>query len=250
MRTGSTLLAAALLPLLALPACKPKDDAVRPPPPATEFPRRAAIAFVRCVEQSGSQCVEGSEQLGAWDAFSVMGWLASGSPVGILRNIRRELAHHSNGRAVLRRFVATTEAMREPLRGAECNAERVIELDPLLAQLHPATKTRLENVGIWNTDIERVVDGLLTESGQLRGGYLVEMTCLGAPYSFYVATAVDGERHMAVGLLSGLPEFLGGSAPSREVVERSLKSTKIDPGMEVVAEGIAHPWLNFPVEAL
>jgi hypothetical protein len=205
---------------------------------------------VRCVEQSGSQCVEGSEQLGAWDAFSVMGWMASGSPTSILKNLRRELGHHSDGRAVLRRFVATTETMREPLRGAECDAERVIELDPLVAQLAPATKQRLESVGIWNPDIERVIDGLYTESGRLNGGYLVEMKCMGAPYGFYVATAVDGQRHMAVGILSGLPEFLGGNAPSREVVERSLQSTTIDVGMEAITEGIVHPWLNFPVEAL
>jgi hypothetical protein len=202
------------------------------------------------VEQTGSQCVEGSQQLGAWDAFSVMGWLAAGSPVGILRNIRRELQHHSDGQAVLRRFVAATESMREPLRGAECDAERVIELDPLVAQLAPATKTRLDNVGLLSADLEAVVDGLQEESGRLNGGYLVEMKCMSAPYSFYVATAVDGERHMAVGLLSGLPEFLGGSSPSREVVERSLSSRTIDTGMAAVAEGTVHPYLNFPVEAL
>lgn len=250
MRTGSTLLAAALVPLLALPACKQEEETKRAPPPATEFPRRAAIAFVRCVEQTGSMCVEGSEQLGAWDAFSVMGWLAAGSPLSILKNVRRELGHHSDGKAVLRRFVATTEAMREPLRGAECDAERVIPLDELIAQLAPATKTRLENIGIWNGDLEAVVDGLQSESSRLNGGYLVEMKCLSAPYSFYIATAVDGERHMAVGILSGLPEFLGGSTPSRQVVERSLKSTTLEVGTQGVTEGIAHPFLNFPVEAL
>ena len=250
MRSGSSLLAAALLPLLALPACKPSDEGTRKPPPATERPRRAAIAFVRCVEQTGSQCVEGSEQLGAWDAFSVMGWLAAGSPVGILRNIRRELEHHAQGKAVLRRFVASTESMREPLRGAECDAERVIELGPLVDQLAPATKARLENIGLLSADLEAIVDGLQTESSQLQGGYLVEMKCQSAPYSFYVATAVDGERHLAVGMLSGLPEFLGGSAPSREVVERSLQAKTLESGMGAIVEGTAHPYLNFPVEAL
>ena len=139
---------------------------------------------------------------------------------------------------------------REPLRGAECDADQVIPLDNLIAQLAPATKTRLEHIGIWNSDLETVVNGLETESGRLNGGYLVEMKCLSAPYSFYIATAVDGERHMAVGILSGLPEFLGGSAVSREVVENSLKSTTLEVGTQSVAEGIAHPFLNFPVEAL
>ena len=100
-----------------------------------------------------------------------------------------------------------------------------------------------------SADLSDVVDRLHAESRQLNGGYLVEMKCLSAPYTFYVATAVDGERHMAVGMLMGLPEFLGGSAPSREVVERSLRSKKLETG-SLITEGTIHPWLNFPVEAL
>ncbi len=250
MRVGSSLLAAALLPLLALSACKPDDTGPTKAPAVTEPPRRAAIAFVRCVEQTGSQCVEGSDQLGAWDAFSTMGWLAAGSPLGILKNIRRELQHHSDGKAVLRRFVAQTERMREPLRGAECDAERVIELTPLVNQLTPATKQRLEDVGLLSADMGEVVDALARESSGLNGGYLVEMKCFGEPYGFYVATAVDGNRHMAVGMLSGLPEFLGGTSPSREIIERSLDSTKLEGTFGGIIEGTVHPYLNIPVESL
>lgn len=242
-KAGTLALSALLCALPGLGACKSDDGVTNKPVAPTERPRRASVAFVRCIEQSGAGCVEMSGQLGAWDAFSVLGWLASGSPLGILRRLPQELAHHSDRNLVLRRFTAAAGRIQQPLRGAECEAKNVIELDPLIPELERAATARLQNIGIWNGDLETVVQGLAKESRGLKGGYIVEMGCMSEPYSFYVATAQDGERQLAVGLLSGLPEFLGGHSPSREIVERSLQAKTLDAGMGAGDSNLIHPWI-------
>ena len=229
--------------LVAGTACEPKDDGSNKPVAAADYPRRAGVAFVRCVESTGGQCVEMSESIGAWDAFSVLGWLASGSPVGILQRLPSELRHHSDRNLVLRRFTNAANAMQRPLRGAECDAESVIELGPLVDELEKAASARLQRIGIWSADLDAVVKGLAKESRGLQGGYLVEMRCLSEPFGFYVATAADGDRQLAVGLMSGLPDFLGGTAPPREAVERNLKSIEIEADASLTDSNLVHPWI-------
>jgi len=233
---------------MAAGGCTRDDDTTNRPVPEAERPRRAAIAFVRCVEQSGAQCVESSEQLGAWDAFSTLGWLAGGSPLSILRNLQRELIQHSDRNLVLRRFAADTQRLAQPLRGAECSAEKVIKLDDLLEMLEEKATSRLQNVGIWSEDLKRVVEGLSQESRGLNGGYITQMSCLREPHILYVATAVDGERQFAVGIMASLPQFLGGKDPDRRALDEARAGLTFGTTFGTAEEVSVDPWIPIAPE--
>lgn len=236
------------LALLSLPACKKAEETKEPT--AGEPARRAAQSFVHCVEQGGANCVQTNAKLGAWDAFSMLGWIATGSPISILEALPRELAHHQDGRSVQRRFVEKVERHRESLRGAECRTEQVNSLDAMVPKLEEAAQARLTTMGLWNADFQTVVGGLGTEASKgLGGGYLVSMRCQGDPWTVYVATTTEEQRQVVVGMLTVLPEFLGGAAPSRDASGQLKGKTLGDQGqMGVVLEGAVDPWINIPIE--
>ena len=233
---------------MAASGCNRGNEDTNKPIPETERPRRAAMAFVRCVESSGSSCVEASDQLGAWDAFSTLGWLAGGSPLSILRNLQRELTQHSDRNLVLKRFAADTKRFSQPLRGAECTPVKVIKLDPLLEMLEEKAAARLQNVGIWSGDLERVIKGLAEESRGLNGGYITQLECQRDPYVFYVATAVDGERQFAVGVMATLPQFLGGSDPDRRSLDESRRGVALEGNVAAIDEVIVDTWIPIAPE--
>jgi hypothetical protein len=230
-------------------ACKREEE---PRPPTEGEPaRRAAQSFVHCVETGGAGCIDSGLALGGWDGFSILGWLATGSPISILQALPRELAHHRDPRSVQRRFVDQVERHRDKLRGAECRPERVDPLDPMVPKLSQAAQTRLRAMGLWSGDLQGVVEGLGSEAGRgLAGGYLVSMRCLGDPWELYVATTTQQDRHVVVGMLTVLPEFLGGAAPSRDATTGRLRSITIQDTdqMSLVREGDVDPWLAIPVE--
>lgn len=248
MRSVFTLF---LVGLMAVGACK---RAAAPPPPieASAPARRSVMSFVRCVAQMGGRCVPESGKLTGWDAFSVLGWLADGSPLAILRVFRRELERHRDPRKVQGRFVNQAMQLHLPLRGAGCAVESVREIGPLIPDLQKQVETRLTAMGVWHGDLDRVVRELGDQAtADLTGGYLVHLECSSDPHTLHAATIQDGERHIVVGMLSGLPRYLGGDTLSAEFVERRLnaKTLSRNRGIGVgVADTAVHPWINIPVK--
>lgn len=235
-------------------ACKSDDGPARPLPP--EVPaRRAADSFVRCLERAGGQCVDMHTKQGAWDAFSILGWLSDGSPVAILQALPAELNHHTSRRSIQQRFVTLSQSLRERVRGAECKPEQVVSVGEMVPKMRQRVEQRMRKLGLWSADMQRVVDGLTQEATEgLSGGYVVEMSCYGDPYELYVATTTDQEteRQIVVGMLATLPTYLGGKSPSRDIVEGRLgsRSVGLNAGrVGLVREGtVDSQWIPIPVE--
>jgi len=242
------LLAAAVV---ASGGCKPDTGPVAPVGPA-EPARRAAQSFVHCVESEGGGCVSAEPKQGPWDAFALLQWLGSGSPISILKALRRELNHHSNPYEVQERFVVLTSRYREPLRGAECRSESAAPIAELLPKLESRVETRLQNLGLWRPDLEAVVNGLSSEAqAGLEDGWLVHMSCYDDPYDIWVATAKDGDRQVVVGMLTTLPSWLGGGPLDDERVEGRVRSKTLGSSktLGVIREGTADStWLPIPIE--
>lgn len=247
----SLLATVALTAALGASGCKKDTGPARTNTPETPA-RRAAMSFVHCVEQSGPACVGNELTQGAWDAFSILGWLADGSPTAILEALPRELSHHANARSVQQRFVNEVSRQDNKIRGAECEVKAINEFGSMVPKLREAAQRRLEALGMWRGDLGRVVDGLANEATEgLQGGYLVTMQCQAEPWQVYVATAIEGERHVVVGLMVDLPEFLGGDSAARDATSGRLRTIDLGtrPGaMAPVDESRMDPWLPFPVE--
>ncbi|NVB38625.1 hypothetical protein G6O69_12360 [Pseudenhygromyxa sp. WMMC2535] len=242
---------AAALALLALSACKTTtttSETVGPAEPA----RRAAQSFVHCVESEGGGCVRRDPKQGSWDAFSLLNWLGAGSPTSILRSLQRELEHHRDPLSIQDRLVVQAGRFREPLRGAECKPESAAPMTEVLPKLVARVQTRMEGLGLWRNDLAAVVDALKGEvEDGLSDGWLVHMTCYGDPYEIWVATALEEERQVVVGMLTMLPPWLGGHQPSEEVVEGRLRTRTPSSSttLGVVREGtIDSNWLPLAVE--
>jgi hypothetical protein len=249
MTARSSARAAAIAATLALAGCKRTGETKAPD--AGESARRTAQSFVHCVEQGGSVCVDTGARLGAWDAFSLLGWLATGSPISILQALPRELEHHKEARNIQRRFVDLVDRQREPLRGSECRAERSDPLDAMVPKLREVAQTRMTGLGLRTSELEAVVAGLSKEAGDgLRGGYLVSMRCQGEPWELYVATTTQEERQVVIGVMTRLPPVLGGTAPSRDSRTGRLAGVSIgDAGqLDIVSEGVVDRWVPVPVE--
>lgn len=212
--------------------------------------RRAAQSFVHCVELEGAACVGNEQKQLAWDAFSILGWLASGSPTSILQALPAELGHHQNPRSIQARFVAKVDRNDMLLRGAECRADKATAFAELIPKLRSASESRLDAMGLWRGDLEAVVDQLAKEAGEgLSDGFLITMRCATDPDRVYVATTTEEERFIVVGMLMELPEFLGGTAPSRDSSTDTLPTIVLDTGsVSSVREGIVDPWIPIPVE--
>jgi hypothetical protein len=233
-----------------LAACKDRHT-VTVPLPNQDPPVRAASSFVHCIEAGTSLCVKSEDTTGGWDAFYLLTWLSTGSPVAILEALPRELADHADPQRVQDRFVDEVERYATTIRGAECDASEQLGMDKLIDAAAELARRRLERLGLWQRNMATVVDGLAEEAhDDLGGGYLVRLECVREPYRVYVATRErDGEHHV-VGMTTLLPAQLGGDAPSREAIERRLESRALglDAAAAPVAEGDVHAWLPFPVE--
>ncbi len=214
--------------------------------------RRAALSFVRCVEQEGGSCVQPDDKQGAWDAFALLQWLGSGSPTSILQALRRELDHHKDPYAIQDRFVALTARYREPLRGAECVPDAAAPVDQLLPKLTSRVEARLQGLGLWRDDLAAVVEGLSREAQRgLGDGWVVHLTCEGDPFEIWVATAQDDERQIVVGLMTSVPTWLGGSEPDEDQIEGRMRSRTLgaSTSLGVVREGtVDSTWLPIPIE--
>ncbi len=212
--------------------------------------RRAAQSFVHCVEQQGAACVGYEDKQIAWDSFSMLGWLAAGSPTSILQALPSELGHHQNPRSIQARFVRKVDRNSMLLRGAECRADKATSFAELIPKLRSASQARLEAMGLWRGDLEAVVDQLSKEAGEgLSDGFLITMRCATDPDQLYVATTTQDERYIVVGMLMDLPEFLGGTAPSRDSSTGRLPTIVLDSGsVSSVREGVVDPWIPIPVE--
>ncbi|MCA9699311.1 MAG: hypothetical protein KC431_17430 [Myxococcales bacterium] len=220
--TVTALLGASLM--LGLGACDTKTTTTSTVGPA-EPARRAAQSFVHCVESEGGGCVKRDPKQGSWDAFALLHWLGSGSPTAILQSLPRELEHHKDPLSIEDRLVVQVARFREPLRGAECRPESATPMSELLPKLVARAEARLQSLGLWRNDLSMVVDGLAKEANDgLSEGWLVHMTCYSDPYEIWVATAVEEERQVVVGMLTTLPSWLGGDTPSEELVEGRLRS--------------------------
>ena len=129
-----TLRLASLVLVVVTGGCVKKvgtEEPVVPNLPA----RRASASFIHCVEQAGAQCVSMHQKFGGWDAFSVLGWLAHGSPVSILQAFRSELEHHRDLQAIQGRMVKLVNRLHTPLRGAACEVSSSLDLGPMVPKL-------------------------------------------------------------------------------------------------------------------
>ena len=244
-------LAACVVGLFSGPMACTHDEVVAPPVGPTVPARRAAMSFTHCLETDGGQCVKKSEKQGAWDAFAFLGWLAHGSPTSILQALPRELGHHKDPRSVSARFVSKSQRLREPVRGAECMDDTAKSIGELIPPLRARVEQRLTAMGLWGPDLQTIVDGLTREAtAGLNDAYLVHMKCFGDPYHLWVATSTSEERYVVVGIMTRLPEYLGGTAPDREVVEGRLEGKKLGPVMVgSIREGtVDSKWIPIPVE--
>lgn len=236
--------------LCIVAACKPPEESIAPvdaSAPAT----RAAASFVHCVEGGGSSCVRPGLNHGSWDAFYLLGWLGSGSPLSILQALPTELRNHEDPALVQQRFVREVERYDLAIRGAECDPATHQEVGPLIAKLAQAAQQRLEAFGLWNQELDEVVQGLAEEARTgFVHGYLVTLKCVGDPYRLYLATSDDGGRQQVVGLTTNLPKFLGGDAPDREIVGGRLNSRTLglSGGVAGLREGTVDAWIPVPME--
>ncbi|RMG93665.1 MAG: hypothetical protein D6705_17930 [Deltaproteobacteria bacterium] len=236
--------------VLGLAACKPKEAPAPPRPDPADAAQRAAAAFVHCVEGGNAACIRTGLPHGAFDAFVLLGWLATGSPVAILDALSRELVAHSDPRTVQGRFVREVERLSGPLRGAECSPVGAQELAPMVTQLAQATKARLEAIGMASADMMRVVEGLAAEAAEgLEGAFLVRMSCKREPYQLYLAMVPEGPRYSAIGLMPYLPRFLGGDEAQIDAAQAlRSKSLGISGAAAPVPDGTVDRYLPIPME--
>jgi hypothetical protein len=241
--------AALILGLCSLVGCKTKSTEAATVGP-TEPARRAALSFVHCVESDGGGCVQPDEKHGAWDAFALLHWMGSGSPVSILQALRRELDHHRDPYAIQDRFVALAARYREPLRGAECRPDAAAPVEDLLPTLVKRVETRLTNLGLWRSDLEGVVTNLAKEARKgLDEGWLVHVVCEGDPYEVWIATAKEDERQVVVGMLTTLPVWLGGAELSEDQLEGRIRGLDGPTSLGVVREGVVDStWVPIAIE--
>lgn len=231
--------------------CKNRDGRVArlsDAPPA----QRAADSFVHCIEMGSSQCVQSGDTVGGWDAFYILGWLGSGSPVSILEALPKELASHADAKNVQRRFVDEVERYSDAIRGAECDATDMQPIEPLVDQMASAATERMNRLGLWRGDMAEVMQGLVDEAHEtLAGGFLVRVECEFDPHRLWIATREQQDGHQSVvGLTTLLPRMLGGEPPRRDDIADRLagRSLGLASVQRTINEGAVHEWLPFPVE--
>ena len=238
-----------MLAVVGASGCRPSETVVtlgNEPPE-----RRAAASFVHCVEAGTSLCVESGDESGGWDAFYLLDWLASGSPASIVQVLPRELARHADPLEVQARFVEEVERYASSVRGAECQG---VDMRPMKAVIDDAAglaSHRMEDLGLWQGDMQRVVAGLAQEAhDDLDSGALVRLDCHYDPFRLYVAVRESRGRYQVVGMLTLLPPALGGAPLDGAQVDERLHSVPLglSEAAAPVREGTVSPWLPFPVE--
>ena len=250
MRRPSVCVLSLALVALSGPGCK-NTDVVAAPLPPEEAPRRSANSFIHCVESGNSLCIRAGETVGGWDAFFLLTWLGGGSPLSILSALPSELAAHADPKQVQHRFVEEVERYAREVRGAECDAADMQPIDPLIDQVGSVAAERLARLGMWQSNMSTVVDGLVKEAHEtMNGGFLVRMDCAHDPHRLWVATVERDGRHHVIGMTTLLPSFLGGQPPGREQLSERLRSRSL--GLSAtqapIQEGTVHPWIPIPVE--
>ncbi|MGB1700924.1 MAG: hypothetical protein ACPHRO_13280, partial [Nannocystaceae bacterium] len=148
----------ALAMTMCATACASKKEPPAPPDPTVPA-RRAAQAWVHCLEQNGGACVSNYEQFASWDAYAMLGWLATGSPTSILSGLRTELQHHRDERSVQRRMIDNADAAASELRGAECRTVDVMKFVDVIPKLEAAARARMEYFGLLNEQMNKIVTG-------------------------------------------------------------------------------------------
>jgi hypothetical protein len=229
--------------------CKPKATVKVLPDESP--PWRAAASFVHCVEAGRGQCVSTEQMVGGWDSFYILTWLSDGSPVSILEALPRQLRYHEDARVVQQRFVAEVERYAQAIRGAECDPVAAQEFNALIDRTAQRAATRLDELGMWEGGLARVVTGLTEEAhADLDGGALVQLDCRHDPYRLYVASQQYDGRHVVVGMTTLFPPKLGGDVPPREHVDDRLRSRSLglDKASAPIVEGQIDAWLPFNVE--
>ncbi|MFO0634720.1 MAG: hypothetical protein U0168_17895 [Nannocystaceae bacterium] len=245
-------LAALLVVGLAAGACT-RDRVIASALPNEEPTRRAAESFVHCVEAGTSGCVAAGDNHGGWDALHLLLWLASGSPVGILEALPRQLGEHTNALVVQENFVREVERYATVMRGAECDSVSSQPAAQLIERAASSARKRLERLGMWRGELAEVVEGLRIEAHEeLDGGALIRFDCMRDPYRVYLATHDHGGRIVVVGMTTTLAPEFGGDVPSRRDVDVRLTSRPLGLGAAQVPiiEGAVDPWLPFPLEEL
>lgn len=236
---------------LSATGCK-RDKQTAEPPDPTMPARRAAQAWIHCLEQNGGACVKDHSQLAAWDAYAILGWLATGSPTSILSGLRRELQHHTDSMSVQRRMVAVSDTTADELRGAECRGVDALPFEEVLPKLKASAEARMDYFGIKNDQMGSIIDGLNEEaSAGLMGGYFVTMECVNAPYVAYVATAPNDDHFVVAGMMMELPRYLGGVVEARDRDTGQLLKMRMGDSKQTSTssmEGTVHPWINVFVE--
>jgi hypothetical protein len=229
--------------------CRPNVQvAVLPDGPPAE---RAAVSFVHCVESSTSSCIQTGTFSVGWDAFAMLAWLVDGSPVAIVESLPAELAVHQDDRLVQQRFVSEVERYAVSIRGAQCQAVETHELRPLIDRAGQLAAARIEELGLWQRNVDRVIGMLVDEAHrELDTGSLVRMDCDFDPFHLFVAMRESDGQYAAVGLTTILPPTLGGATPGRKMVETRLRSRALglDTAQAPIVTGDVNPWLPFPVE--
>ena len=232
-------------------ACVSNQQAPAPHDPTVPA-QRAAQAWVHCLEQNGGACVSNYEQFASWDAYALLGWLATGSPTSILSGLRQELQHHRDELSIQRRMIATSEAASAELRGAECRSVDVMKFVDVIPKLEAASRARMEYFGLLNGQMNTIIDGLVLEAKVgLDTGYFVTMECANEPYSTYVAAAQHDEHYIVAGMMLELPDYLGGSRPIRDRDTGELLPMRTGESRATETsslEGTVHPWINIVAE--
>ena len=241
----------ALAVTMFVPACASRKEPPKPPDPTVPA-QRAAQAWVHCLEQNGGACVSNHKEFASWDAYALLGWLATGSPTSILAGLRKELQHHRDEMSVQRRMIAVSDAAASELRGAECQTVDVMNFSDVIPKLDAAVRARMEYFGLLNGQMDSIIQGLVSEAkGDLNTGYLVTMECANEPYSAYVAAAEHDNHYIVAGMMLELPDYLGGSRTIRTRDTGALlpMRTGLSKATETSAvEGTVHPWINILVE--
>ena len=234
-----------------LSGCSNNKEVERPPDPTLPA-KRAAQAWVHCLEQNGGACVSNLSQFASWDAYALLGWLATGTPTSILSGLRRELQHHRDPRSVQRRMVNIADMNATELRGAECRGVDALPFDEVISKLEGSASARMDYFGINNDQMEKILGGLANEARQgLSGGYFITMECVSAPYSVYVATAPEGDHFVVAGMMLELPRYLGGEMAARDPQTGALFPMRSGRSKQTATsseEGSVHPWINIAVE--
>jgi hypothetical protein len=177
--------------------------------------------------------------------------MGSGSPISLIESMQPELAAHQDPAYVQRRFVSEVERYAAAIRGAQCDAAESHDMAPLIDKAGQMASSRLNDMGLWQRNMDRVLAGLVQEAHEdLDGGALVRLDCDFDPFQVYVATREDEGQYTVIGMTTFMPNQLGGATPARENVDERLRSRSLglDTAQANISDQQVNNWLPFAVE--